>query len=141
MKKFLFVIITILTFSNCTNNSQNNDILPFVPVNESINLSLPSYIDLTVPGGWAYSSGGISGIIVYNINGTQFKAFERSAPHIPSSSCSQMVVENSIRMKCPCDDSEFNILNGAPLTDGVSYSAREYLVTNLNGSVIRITNF
>ena len=122
-------------------NSQNNDILPIIPVNETINLSLPAYIDLTVPGGWAYAPGGISGIIVYNINGTQFKAFERSAPHIPSSSCSQMVVENSIRMKCPCDDSEFNILNGAPLTDGVSYSAREYLVTNLNGSVLRITNF
>ena len=141
MRKILFAIITILTFSNCTNNSQNNDILPIVPVNETINLSLPTYLDLAVPGGWAYTSGGVNGIIVYNINGTQFKAFERAAPHIPSSSCSQMVVENSIRMKCPCDDSEFNILNGAPLTDGISYSAREYLVTNLNGTVLRITNF
>jgi len=44
-------------------------------------------------------------------------------------------------MKCPCDNSEFNILNGAPLTAGISYSAREYLVTNLTGSVLRITNF
>lgn len=141
MKNLFFALITVLAFSNCTNNSQNNDILPYIPVNETINLSLPTYINLTVPGGWAYSSGGINGIIVYNINGTQFKAFERSAPHISPSSCSQMVVENSIRMKCPCDDSEFNILNGAPLTDGVSFSAREYLVTNLNGTVLRITNF
>ena len=141
MKKFFFVIITVLVISSCTNNNQNNDILPFIPVNETINLSLPAYVNLTVPGGWAYASGGISGVIVYNINGTQFKAYERSAPHISPSSCSQMVVENSIRMKCPCDDSEFNILNGAPLTDGVSHSAREYLVTNLNGTVLRITNF
>jgi hypothetical protein len=141
MKKFFFAIITVLALSSCTNNGQNNDILPDIPVNETIDLNLPSYVDLVVPGGWAYTSGGISGIIVYNINGTQFKAFERSAPHIPSSNCSQMIVENSLRMKCLCDDSEFNILNGAPLTDGISYSAREYLVTNLNGTVLRITNF
>jgi hypothetical protein len=141
MKKFFFALITVLALSNCTNNSQNNDILPNIPVNETINTDLPAYQNLVVPGGWAYAPGGISGIIVYNINGSQFKAFERSAPHIPSSSCSQMIVENGLRMKCLCDDSEFNILNGAPLTDGVSYSAREYLVTNLNGSVLRITNF
>jgi nitrite reductase/ring-hydroxylating ferredoxin subunit len=141
MRKLFFVIIPLLAFSNCTNDSQNNDVLPFVPVNETINLSLPLFVNLAVPGGWAYTSGGVNGIIVYNLNGTQFKAFERSAPHIPSSSCSQMIVKHSIKMKCPCDDSEFNILNGAPLTSGISYSAREYLVTNLTGSVLRITNF
>lgn len=141
MKKYLFTIIALIFLSSCTNNNQNNDILPDIPVNEIVDLSLPTNIDLAIPGGWAYIPGGISGIIVYNINGTQFKAFERAAPHIQASTCSQMVVENNIRMRCPCDDSEFNILNGAPLTDGVSYSAREYLVTNLNGTVLRINNF
>ena len=141
MKKYILVIITLIFFSNCTNNAQNNDILPHVQVNETVNLSLPEGQDLNVPGGWTTIQGGLSGIIVYRINQDQFKAFERAAPHIPMSGCSQLVVENNIRMRCPCDDSEFNILNGAPLTDGVSYSAREYLVTNLNGSVLRITNF
>ncbi len=141
MKKFIFILLAICLFINCTNDNQNNDILPYIPVNESINLNLPAYSNLVVPGGWAYTSGGINGIIVYNINGTQYKAYERSAPHLASSSCSQMVVENSIKMKCPCDDSEFNILNGAPLTEGISYFAREYLITNLNGSILQITNF
>ncbi len=141
MKKYIIAIISLVILSSCTNSSQKNDILPDIPVSETIDLSLPTYINLATPGGWAYTSGGISGIIVYNINGTQFKAFERAAPHLQASSCSQMVVENNIRMRCPCDDSEFNILNGAPLTDGISYSAREYLVTNLNGTVLRITNF
>ena len=39
------------------------------------------------------------------------------------------------------NDSEFNILNGAPLTEGVNCFANEYLVENLNGSLLRITNF
>jgi len=57
------------------------------------------------------------------------------------SSCSQMIVDSNLRILCQCDDSEFNILNGAPLTEGTSCFANEYLVENLNGSLLRITNF
>ena len=141
MKKVFFAFIAILILSNCTTESQNNDILPYVQVNQSVDLSLPEFVNLNVPGGWAYGPGGIKGVIIYNINGNQFKAFERAAPHLQPSACSQMIVENSIIMKCPCDDSEFQIINGAPRTSGITNFAREYLVTNLNGTVLRITNF
>lgn len=141
MKKIFFSILTIFILIGCTTNTANNDILPVVQVNQNVDLSLPQFVNLQVPGGWAYVNGGLKGIIIYNINGTQFKAFERAAPHIQISDCSQMIVENNIRMKCPCDDSEFNILNGAPLTNGISHNAREYFVSNLNGVVLRITNF
>ena len=80
-------------------------------VNETINLDLPQFIDLQVPGGWAYTSGGLQGLIIYN-NGTQFKAFDRSCPGQTISSCSQMIVDPNLRIVCPCDDSEYNILNG-----------------------------
>jgi nitrite reductase/ring-hydroxylating ferredoxin subunit len=141
MKKIFLVLITVLVFSNCVTESQNNDILPYVQINETVDLSLPEFVNLNVPGGWAYGSGGIKGTIIYNINGNQFKAFERAAPHIQPTACSQMIVENSIIMKCPCDDSEFQIINGAPRTSGITNFAREYLVTNLNGTILRITNF
>ncbi len=141
MKKVIFAFITILVFSNCSSDFQNNDILPYVQVNETIDLNLPEFVDLNVPGNWAYGRGGLKGIIIYRLNNTSFKAFERAAPHIQLSACSQMVVENSLIMKCPCDDSEFQIINGAPRTSGITYSAREYLVTNLNGTILRITNF
>jgi len=141
MKNFFFSVFTLLLLYGCTTNTANNDLLPVVQVNQNVDLSLPQFIDLQVPGGWAYVNGGLKGIIIYNINGDQFKAFERAAPHLQISDCSQMIVENNIRMRCPCDDSEFNILNGAPLTDGIKHSAREYFVNNLNGVVLRITNF
>lgn len=141
MKKFFFTIVTVSFLIGCTTDSQNNDLLPFITVNQTIDLNLPAYINLQVPGGWAYAPGGHKGIVIYNINGNQFKAFERACPHLSLSACSQMVVENNLRIKCVCDDSEFNILNGASLTEGVTSSAREYLVSNLNGVVLRITNF
>ena len=141
MKKIAFLLF-FMTLLGCGSTTTPEDLLPYVAVNENVNLDLPQFVNLQVPGGWAYVSGGLKGIIVYNINGTQFKAFERAAPHLPlSKTCSRMDVVNGFKMVCPCDDSEFNILNGAPLTSGINYFARDYLVTNLNGAVLRITNF
>jgi len=140
MIKFLFLVSTILILG-CTSNGVENDCFPFITVNESVNLDLPQFIDLQVPGGWAYTSGGLQGLIIYNINGVQFKAFDRLCPGQTISSCSQMIVDSNLRILCQCDDSEFNILNGAPLTEGTNCFANEYLVENLNGSLLRITNF
>ena len=140
MKRAAFLIVTLL-FLSCTQSGDNNNCFPFVNVNETVNLDLPQFIDLQVPGGWAYTTGGLQGLIVYNINGVQFKAFDRLCPGQNVSSCSQMIVDTNLRILCQCDDSEFNILNGQPLTAGVECFAKEYLVENLNGSILRITNF
>ena len=141
MKKALFLLFTVL-FLSCTSGSGNdNNCFPFIAVNETINLNLPQFIDLQVPGGWAYAPGGHQGLIIYNLNGVQFKAFDRLCPGQNISSCSQMIVDSNLRILCQCDDSEFNILNGSPLTTGVTCFAKEYLVENLNGSILRITNF
>ena len=140
MRKFLFLSVIFL-FLGCSNNRVENDCFPFINVNETVNLDLPQFIDLQVPGGWAYTNGGIQGIIVYNLNGVQFKAFDRFCPGQNLSSCSQMIVDENLRILCQCDNSEFNILNGAPLTQGVNCFANEYLVENLNGSILKISNF
>ncbi|MEQ6123662.1 hypothetical protein AAON49_05630 [Pseudotenacibaculum sp. MALMAid0570] len=140
MKKVAFLFLTVL-FLSCTSNNNDNDCFPFVSVNETINLNLPAFINLQVPGGWEYAPGGHQGLIIYNINGVQFKAYDRLCPGQNISSCSQMIVDSNLRILCQCDDSEFNILNGSPLTPGVSCFAKEYLVENLNGSILRITNF
>tara|TARA_B110000003_G_scaffold269426_1_gene300417 strand:- start:402 stop:824 length:423 start_codon:yes stop_codon:yes gene_type:complete len=140
MKKTFFLVATVLLLS-CTNKGILNNCFPFVTVNESINLDLPQFIDLQVPGGWAYTSGGLQGLIIYNLNGNEFKAFDRLCPGENISTCSQMIVDDNLRLLCQCDGTEFNILNGAPLTEGVNCFANEYLVENLNGSLLRITNF
>ena len=140
MKKALLLLATILFFG-CSQSRVNNDCFPFISVNETINLDLPQFIDLQVPGGWAYAPVGFQGLIIYNINGVQFRAYDRRCPGQNISSCSQMIVDSNLRILCQCDDSEYNILNGQPLTDGVDCFAQEYLVENLNGSILRITNF
>ena len=140
MKKIFFLVIIVLSLG-CANNPINTNCFPFVTVDGTIDLNLPQFIDLQVPGGWAYTNGGLQGLIIYNLNGVQFKAFDRLCPGQNLSSCSQMTVGSNLRIICSCDGSEFNILNGAPLTEGSTCFANEYLVDNVNGSLLRITNY
>ena len=141
MKKILFLLL-VLPFFSCNDNSNEfNTILPERPVNQTVFLNNPEFINLQVVGGWAYTSGGISGIIIYHSGINTYLAYERSAPHLTPQACSQMVVKNSLTMECACDDSVFNILNGAPMTDGVNYAAKQYRVLNTGPNTLQITNF
>ena len=141
MKKILFLLL-VLPFFSCNDNSNEfNTILPERPVNQTVFLNNPEFINLQVVGGWAYTTGGISGIIIYHSGINTYLAYERSAPHLTPQACSQMVVKNSLTMECACDDSVFNILNGAPMTDGVNYAAKQYRVLNTGPNTLQITNF
>jgi len=140
LKKIALIFIFFISFSCGDNNIDPNNILPNIPVNQTIFLNNPEFINLQVVGGWAYAQGGISGLIIYHYSINGYIAFDRAAPHISPKTCSQMIVKNSIKMFTPCDDSEFNLLNGAPLTEGVEYPAKEYRVVVI-GNTLQITNF
>lgn len=137
--KIILFITSIYLFVGCTNNQIENDCIPFTNVNESLNIE--QFIDLQIPGGWIYTDGGLQGLIIYNLNGIQFKAFDRLCPGQNLSSCSKMIVDSNLRIVCPCNNNEYNILNGAPLNGDKTCFAKQYFVENLNGSLLRITNF
>lgn len=140
--KKLLTLLILFTLLSCNDDGDEfRDLLPEVQVNKTVFLNNPEFIDLQVVGGYAYTSGGISGIIIYHYGIDTFIAFERSAPHLSPQACSKMSVKNGLTMECPCDDSVFNILNGAPLTDGVTYAARQYRVLNTGPNTLQITNF
>jgi len=141
MKHFLFLLL-VVAFISC-GDKEYNDLLPNTQVNLSIDLSLPTYLDLQVPGGWANTpvgaGYGIKGIFIYNRNNA-YVAFERACPHLAVSDCSRMSFDGT-QLICPCDDSSFNILSGGASTSGVSYNAREYYVQEVSPSLLRITNY
>ena len=140
MKNFKTLLLIFILITSCESDDQNT-ILPKVPVNITVNLTLSQFNNLLVPGGWAYSDGGIKGIIIYNVNNNSYKAYERSCPHLPPSDCTRMTVEQSFKMKCHCDLSEFNIINGTPITPNINSRALEYRVTIINSNTLKITNF
>jgi len=139
MKKILFFLFTI-SFISCEENDPQ-DILPEVKVNITISLNLPQYLELQTPSGWAYTNGGIKGIIIQNIGigSPPYKAFERACPNYDCSS--PMTFDGSLRMTCSCDKSEYSIIDGSPQTSGNLHFAREYRVNIVNSSTLNITNF
>ena len=139
MRKLLLLIL-LIPFLSCEKND-TNDILPNVPVNVIIDLNLPQYIDLQTPSGWSYASGGLKGILIQNtgIGSQPFKAFDRACPNNDCNS--PMIFDGSLKFKCPCDDSEYSIIDGSPQTSGYSHFAREYRVNLINSSTLNITNF
>jgi len=139
MRKLFLLLITISFFS-CEQN-ETNDILPNVTVNITLNLNLPQYQNLLTPTGWVETNGGIKGILVQNtgIGNPPYKAFDRACPN--NNCITPMIFDGSLKMKCPCDNSEYSIIDGSPQTAGNSNFAREYRVNVLNSSTINITNF
>lgn len=140
-KQLLFFLVITLLFACNSDDIDNNPNLPNVAVNETVFLNNPEFINLQVVGGWSYAQGGISGMVIYHASTNFYVAFERSAPHLTPQACSRMTVESGIIMKCSCDASEFSILDGSPLTDGIKYAARQYRVSLGSGNTLIISNF
>lgn len=139
MRKLLFLLV-LISFFSCEKND-TNDILPKLTVNIIIDLNLPQYLDLLTPRGWVYTSGGIKGIFIQNtgIGSQPYKAFERACPN--NDCTNPMTFDKSLKLKCPCDASEYSIIDGSPQTPGNLHFAREYRVNVLNSSSLNITNF
>jgi nitrite reductase/ring-hydroxylating ferredoxin subunit len=135
----LILFLFLVSFFSCEKN-ETNDVLPNVSVNETINLNLPQYIDLQTPGGSVYSLGGIKGIFIKNTGLTpKFKAYERACPNYDCTT--PMTFDGIGKMKCPCDLSEYSILDGSPQTRANLHYAREYKVNAVNASSLIITNY
>ena len=139
MRKSLLLLL-IVTFFSCEKN-ELNDLLPEVQVNETINMNLPEFTDLLTPSLSVETTGGINGLFIINrgSGNPPYKAYDRACPN--NDCTSGLVFDGVFRLKCPCDDSEYNIVDSSPLTEGNSHFLREYKVIMLNEYTLNISNF
>lgn len=139
MRNFFF-LFAFLFLTACSDDDIDT-LLPNTPVDVTVNLNLPQYIDLQTPTGWAYATGGIKGIVIQNqgVGSPPYKAFDRACP---DNDCTgPMTFDGSLKLTCPCDNSTYSIIDGAPQTPNARYFAKEYKVTLLNSNTLHITNF
>lgn len=135
MKKILVLsCFVFLLGCESDNNSQFCDIIN----SQTVNLANPAFIDLQVPAGWEYANGGPKGIVIYNFNNS-FRAFSRECPNLDCSD--RMNVKSDTRLECPCDNAEYNILDGSPLNTEATNSVCEFRVVEVGGNTLNITNF
>ena len=142
MKKLFIFAAFILFFSSCSSDDEmrNNPYLADLNFVLQIDLNLPQYNNLNFPGNsFTHYNYGINGIVVYNLNNSQFLAFELTDPnHVPSS-CSLLEV-TGIEASCNCDDGNtYSIITGQLLTGDGKYTLKPFRVERV-GNVLEISN-
>ena len=137
MKYIVFVMFFGLL--GCTENSvERNPFLFETRFDQSINLALPAFDNLNYQGGSLYwANGGIKGLLLFNLSGT-IMAWEASCPNHAPSSCSTVQI-SGVTGSCPCEDIQYSLATGQPLTEGATYSLLFYKVQQ-NGTAVRIYN-
>ena len=139
MKKYFVLFVLLPLLFGCTNNSTgtNNPYLPNYTVNFEINLNLPQYSDLKFASNSVYvPNQGIRGVIVFNISGTTYNAFDATCPNQTLSPCSTMTIKG-INALCPCDNAEYSLFSGQ--SSGKQYPMKQYRV-EVVGNVLRVYN-
>ena len=139
-KRFLFLLIAgALGLLPACRREQRGGV-PLTPVDISINVNNPSYVDLATPGGWIYLTGGSLGIIVYRRSPEEFVAMDRHCPYRPEEVCRVFVDESEVIARDTlCCGSKFLITDGSVVEGPAALPLQRYN-TSFNGTVLRIYN-
>jgi hypothetical protein len=143
LKRFFVLAGLFLTFNSCQNDDLGlaNPFLVDIAFQFELNTNLPQYSVLNFASNAVIvPNAGLRGFVIYNIDNTQYLAYELSDPNHSPNECSRMVL-SGITLSCPCatDENEYQIINGQPTQGGGRYGLKPYRATR-TGNIIRVTN-
>lgn len=138
MKKWLYILLFVLTSFGCSKDKNSN--IPLVNVNLTIYTNDPAFNIISVPGGWTYVNGGSRGIIIFRVSNDQFNAYDRHCTYDSSNSCALVSVDvTNIVGLDDCCGSKF-LLNDGSVTNGPASLPLKQYQTSFDGQVLRIFN-
>ncbi|MDT8346200.1 MAG: hypothetical protein RQ756_00240 [Flavobacteriaceae bacterium] len=148
LKLFLNLLLVCCIIIACSSdddaaNACFNNTIPNVPVNFEINTNLPQFNNLQFPGNNVILENlGVNGIVVNNVNGSLFTAFELTDPNRNFSSCSKLVITGvEASNTCDNDDNRYNIITGQQVGGTGGCGLRPYRINiSGGGSILLITN-
>jgi hypothetical protein len=142
MRKFLMIVVLLIGSFGCKKKSNQNPV-PNVSFDITINVNLPSYSALTGVGGWVYvNNAGARGIIVYRRATQEFVAFDRQSPKDPNGTCAKLLTpeaSNFLTLKDSCSGATFSLYDGSAQS-GSEFGLRQYAVTWDGSTNLRIYN-
>jgi nitrite reductase/ring-hydroxylating ferredoxin subunit len=123
--KNLLLCSCIISINSCT---KNQNIVPYVYVDQYINISLPLYSSLNSIGGWTYIEDvGSRGIIIYRQSYDQFSAYDRHCTFNADNPCGRATVDSTNSyVECACDSSRYQLFDGLVIQGPASYSLKNY---------------
>jgi len=133
----------LLLFSCSTQGIETNPYVPNVPFNYQLNLRLPGNNALNFAGGGMLIPGiGLNGVMVFNLNGNTFLAWEATCPNHAVQSCSTLAIDGVLAV-CSCEDYQYSLATGqllnAATTTKTPYSLLFYRIEK-RGDALLISN-
>jgi len=143
MKLFISLFISCILLSSCSgsdDSNNNNPNLLDIGINLTLDLNLPEFNQLNFPGNsFVTNVQGIRGIVVYNVDNSQYSAFEISDPNHTPNDCSASSIDGIVAT-CNCaDGNSYNIVTGQQMTGTGGFPLKRYRIEKV-GSQLRITN-
>ncbi len=136
--KSIITLAALLVFGSCAKDQQSGVPPTFVDI--TINVNLPAFADIAVPGGWVYLTGGAQGLIVYRRSTDEFTALDRFCTYQPQNACKVVVNSDQITASdTTCCHSTFSIVDGAVTHVPATIALKSYH-TLFNGTTLRIYN-
>ncbi|MEK9740548.1 MAG: hypothetical protein VW262_05115 [Flavobacteriaceae bacterium] len=140
------ILLGVLFFSliSCGKKPlERNPFLPEVRFQREIDLSLPLFNGLSFVGGSILLNDiGFNGVILFNLNGSTFLAWEATCPnHVPKS-CSKLSL-SGVLSECSCEGFQYSLATGIIINPSETLSPPQnllyYQVEEYNG-ILRISN-
>jgi Rieske Fe-S protein len=138
MKKLFYIVLLAVVVNSCKKDS--NNYVESVPVDIYLYTNNPSFINVSVTGGWVYITGGVRGILIYRKSDTEFMAYDRNCTYQSSQPCATVVVDNTnIVAVDTCCHSRFSMYDGSVYQGPAAAPLKAY-TTTYDGSVLHIYN-
>ncbi len=138
LKWLLLVTTLVVALAACKKDTTSG--VPYVPVNIVINVNLPEYSALAVPGGSEVIGGGSRGILLYRATTTDFVAYDRHCPYQSEQLCA-VDIDNTFTTATDstCCLTSYLLINGS-VTNGPGSLPLQAYNTTFNGTTLRIYN-
>ena len=138
-----FALLFLLLVGCSRENLERNPYLPELQFSVPINLNLPEYNALLFAGGSHFlPQYGHKGILIFNLNGNSYTAWEASCPnHLPNDCSRTQVV--GVLAECACEGYQYSLATGQLLNPDVELSTAYSMVfynTILRGNTLVISN-
>ena len=148
-RRFLLLIVcsSLLIASACGSKNDDQPLIPYGPVNLSLNITNQQYAALrmdngavTLPVKGPAGDGGVKGVIVVRQSQGVYLAFERNCPYRPYDVCALVSLDRNshLFMRDSCCNSQFDLRG--QITGGPTPRPLKQYSTSLQGTLLNITN-
>jgi len=120
--------------------------IPYVPIDKTIYLFDPEFVNLQGVGGAAYVNAGSKGLVVYRVSMNQFNVYERHCPYYSGDGCGMVSFDESGLYLVDNDcfgqgcGTIYSLINGTVVQGPSTFPLVKYNCQFDGGVILRIYN-